>query len=246
MPGWLTSETVELLVNGALVTVLLTAITTVGAMAVATGVAATRFSGGPLARRLATAYVELFRNVPALIQIIFWAFAFPSVFPADIRRTIFFDNMVADAVSSVSRLPLPYYAFAACFGLVLNTSGHLAEILRAGIGSVPSEQFDLARTMGASKRVVFRSVALPEGLRAAWPAVSNRLVHNMKNTALASFVAVPELFHQMEASINRTFRATEYLMLTAGMYLLLSLALSALLGSIDHRLHRGRSRTISG
>lgn len=234
------------LASGALVTVLLTIITSVGAILTAFGLASARFSGGPVARRLANSYVDVFRNVPALIQIIFLAFALPTVFPDDLRRSLFFDNWLVDGAARLTGLPLPYYAFAACLGLVLNTSAHLAEILRGGIGAVPTAQIDAARTMGANRKVAFRTVVLPDGLRAAFPGVSNRLVHNMKNTALASFVAVPELFHQMEASINRTFQASELLLLTALMYLVLSFLLTGVLSTVDRRLHRGQKRLTGG
>ena len=230
----------EGLASGALVTVLLTVGTSFGSILAAFGLAAARFSGGAFSRRLANAYVEVFRNVPALIQIIFLAFALPTVFPDDLRRTVFFDNWLADIASRATGLPLPYYALAAGVGLVLNTSAHLAEILKAGIAAVPTAHIDAVRTMGATQREAFRSVALPDGLRAVFPGVSNRLVHNMKNTALASFVAVPELFHQMQAAINRTFQASELLLLTSALYLALSIALTGLLAWVDQRLHRGQ------
>ena len=79
---------------------------------------------------------------------------------------------------------------------------------------------------------------LPQGLRAAFPAITTRLIHNMKNTALVAFVAVPDLFHATQATITRTFRATEFLLLAAGLYLLLSISFAALLGQVASRLDR--------
>ena len=89
---------------------------------------------------------------------------------------------------------------------------------------------------------------LPNGIRASFPAISTRLIHNMKNTALVSFVAVPDLFHEMQAAINRTFQASEYLLLVALIYLILSWVMTAGLGAIDRRIHRGndtRSAAVS-
>ena len=66
--------------------------------------------------------------------------------------------------------------------------------------------------------------------------MSNRLIHNLKNTSLASFVAVPELFQVIQGSITRTFRATELLIFAAILYLLLSTVMTAGLALIERRL----------
>ncbi len=242
MSGWLDAHTARVLVDGLVVTVGLTVVTSVLAFAIGVGVGMLRLSGTRATRVAGATFVEVFRNVPALIQIIFWAFAFPSVFPAGARRTIFFDNPFWEVAGKATGVPLPYYAVAACIGLVMNTGAHLAELFRAGVGTLPSERIDAARSLGAGRWTVFWSFLLPDGVRAAFGAISTRLIHNMKNTALASFVAVPELFHAMQASITASFRATELLTLAAVVYLGLSVAMSGLLQQIDRVLHRGRSR----
>lgn len=240
MNEWLDAGTLSLLANGLVVTVVLTVITGTAAFVVGVTAGTMRMSGSRSLRLVAGMFVEVFRNIPALIQIVFWAFAFPGVFPADTRRTLFFDNWLWDLLAELSGIPLPYYAVAASVGLVMNTGAHLAEIFRAGAGSIPNEHVEAARTLGADRWSVFCSILLPGALRAAFPAITTRLVHNLKNTALVSFVAVPDLFHAMQASITESFRATELLTLTALMYLGLSASFAALLGIIDTRLHRGR------
>ncbi len=237
---WLSAETIDALVDGVAVTVVLAVVTGALAFVVGVAVGTARLTGSRTAKRLAGVYVEVFRNVPALIQIIFWAFAVPSLFPADLRRTLFFDNPVWDVMADTTGIPLPYYAVGAGIGLVMNTGAHLAELFRAGAGTIPSERVGVARTLGAGRWTVFRTILLPGGLRAAWPAITTRLVHNMKNTALVSFVAVPDLFSAMQGAINETFRASELLTLTAVVYIGLTAGFSALLGLVDVRLHRGR------
>ena len=147
-----------------------------------------------------------------------------------------------DWLGTVTGLSLPYYGIAACVGLVLNTSAHLAELFRAGVSTLPRQHVDAARTLGARRREVFWTILLPGGMRAAFPAVTTRLIHNMKNTALASFVAVLELFHAVQGSITSSFRATELLTAAAVLYLFLSFGMSALLRRVDVRLNRGRAR----
>ena len=245
MTDWLTPETRELLAQGLMVTVVLTLITSMASFVIGVAVGTLRLTDNRVLRHLAGAFIEVFRNIPALIQIIFWAFAFPSVFSADLRRAIFFDNFLVDGLGALTGLSVPYYGLAACLGLILNTSAHLAELFRAGVGTLPREHIDAARSLGAGRRAVFWSILLPDGVRAAFPAMTTRLIHNMKNTALVSFVAVPDLFHAVQASITETFRATELLTLAAIMYLILAIAMSGALRQIDLLLHRGRGRVRS-
>ena len=240
MTYWLTPETVDLLRSGLVLTVALTVTTSITSMAVGIAAGMMRLAGNRPVRALAVGFVEVFRNVPTLIQIIFWAFAVPSLFPADIRSTLFFDNPAVRWIESMTGLSLPYYALAAALGLTLNTGAHMAELLRAGVGTLPQQQLDAARSLGAGPIATIVRIALPGGIRAAFPAITTRLIHNMKNTALASFVAVPELFQAVQASVTRTFRAVEFLVLAAILYLVLSTVMAWMLGRVDVRLHRGR------
>lgn len=241
MSEWLTPQTLRLLVGGLALTVGLTIITSAASIVVGIGVGTLRLSGSRPARAAAMAFVEVFRNIPALIQIIFWSFAFPSVFSPETRAVVFFDNAVMGWLEQITGLSLPYYALAACLGLTLNTGAHLAELFRAGVGTLPRERIESARLLGAGRSALLWRIVIPGGIRAAFPATTTRLIHNMKNTALASFVAVPEFFQTVQASVTRSFRAVEFLTLAAIVYLLLSALMATLLRRVDLRLHRGRA-----
>jgi His/Glu/Gln/Arg/opine family amino acid ABC transporter permease subunit len=231
--NWLSQETITLLLRGLLYTVLLTAITSVLSLVVGVLVGTMRLSGRPFLARAAGVYVNIFRNVPALLLIIFLAFAVPNLFAPQQRQALFFDNLLADWSGSISGLPLPYYALAVIVALTLNSSAYLAELFRAGVGTIPQQIVDAARSLGATRTAVFWQILLPQGVLAAFPAMTTRLIHNMKNTALASFVAVPEFFHATQASVTRTFFALQFLLLAAFVYLLLALAFAALLRQIE-------------
>lgn len=226
--------------NGVAVTVVLAVLTSVAAMTVGLVAAIGRRSRRRFVPQVAGGFVELFRNVPALILMIFFAFAVPNVFPADLRRTLFFDNAAVDLLSTITRLPIPYYGIAAATALTLNTGAHLAEILRSGMDAVPGDRIDAARSLGASARTAYFSITIPDGLRIAFPGVTNRLVHNLKNTALASFVAVPDAFNRIQGLITRTFDATNLLIAAAVIYLALATALEFGLHRIERSLWRGR------
>ncbi len=240
MSDWLTRETLEPLAGGLALTIGITTITSIASLVLGVGIGTLRLAGNRPVKAAAVAFIEVFRNIPALIQIIFWAFAFPSVFSPDIRSVLFFDNALMSWLGGATGLSLPYYALAACLGLTLNTGAHLAELFRAGAGTLPRKRIDAARLLGAGTRTVLWRIVVPGGVRAAFPAITTRLIHNMKNTALASFVAVPELFQTIQASVTRSFRAVEFLTLAAVLYLLLSTLMAILLRRVDIRLNRGR------
>ncbi|NJN84040.1 MAG: ABC transporter permease subunit [Caldilineaceae bacterium] len=192
--SWLTPEAVRLLAMGILVTVALTAITSVLALLLGVAAATLRLSHRPFWRSVGAVYVEIHRNVPALVLIIFYAFALPNLFPIQTRTALFFNNPIMDQLGAWSGIPLAYYALAAILALSMNTGAYIAELFRAGVGAIPQEHVDAARSLGATRRDAYWQILLPEGLRIAFPAISTRLIHNMKNTSLAAFVAVPEFF----------------------------------------------------
>lgn len=240
MPDWLTGELSADILGGVALTIGLTLLTSCTSFAVGLAAAIGRRSRRLWARRVAGTFVEIFRNVPALILLIFFAFAVPNVFPAELRKTLFFDNPIVDLIGTITTLPLPYYGIAAVVALTVNTGAHLAEVLRSGLDAVPQERIDAARSLGASARSAYFTVTIPDGVRISFGGVINRLVHNLKNTALVSFVAVPDAFSRIQGAITKTFEATELLVFAAVLYLALATLLEFGLRRIEAALWRGR------
>ncbi|MEM7093317.1 MAG: amino acid ABC transporter permease [Actinomycetota bacterium] len=240
MLDWLTADIAGEMARGVAVTIVLTIVTSISSFLVGLTAAIARRSRRNWLRPIATAFVEIFRNVPALILIIFFAFAVPNLFPAGLRGTLFFDNPLVDLLGAITTLTLPYYALAAAVALTLNTGAHLAEVIRPGLDAVPAARIDAARSLGASARTAYFTVTIPDGLRIGFPGIINRLVHNLKNTALVSFVAVPDAYQEIQAAITETFRATELLVFAAVLYLALATVLEFGLRRIERALWRGR------
>ena len=224
------SELMALILRGLWLTINLTAITTTLSLVLGVGVGTALLSPCRWIRTPAVLYVELHRNVPAVVLIIFWAFAVPNLFTAEQRQSIFFDNDFVNSVTALTGASMVYYTFAAVLALSLNTSAYLAEIFRAGVGVISAQHTETARTLGATRNEVYWTLLLPKGLSAAFPAVTARLVHNMKNTSLAALVSVPELFHSTESAISLTFQPLRYLLLASLLYLTIGAALTHLLG----------------
>ena len=181
---WLTPQILMLLGKGLLLTIILTLIT--GLLSLGTGilVGLGRLQRSRAVTLPAMVFIETFRNIPALVLIVFFAFALPNAFAPSLRRTLFFDNLAMQWLGAMTGLSIPWYAVGGALGLTLNTAAYVAELFRAGVGTLAREYVDAALSMGASWRVIYRRILIPGGLRAAFPAITSRLIHNMKNTAL--------------------------------------------------------------
>jgi polar amino acid transport system permease protein len=235
-----TPETLRLLIQGLWLTIVLTLTSSILAVSLGILIGSLRLFRSRWATWPAIMFVETFRNIPALVLIIFWAFAFPNAFPAETRRALFFDNLLINWLSDMTGLSIPWYVIAALLGLTLNSAAYIAELFRAGVGTVAREHVDAAQTMGASTPTILRTILIPGGLRAAYPAITSRLIHTLKNTALASFVSAPEFFNSILASINRSFMAIEFLTLAALIYLSLAFGMSAGLHWLERYLYSAR------
>ena len=232
---WITNETIILLLQGLKVTLWMTLTTSILALALGVGLGLMRLSSRRVLHWLAGIFIEIHRNVPALVLIIFWAFVFPNLFPQEIRRNIFFDNELVKSLEHFTGLSVPYYTIAAGLALTLNTSAYIAELFRAGVGTLPRQYLDAFRTFGATKYLILKQLLIPQGLLAAFPAITTRLIHHLKNTTLAAMVSTPEFFHSIQAAITQSFRAVEFLTLAALVFLSLSIVYSWILKWVEER-----------
>lgn len=133
-------------------------------------------------RRAASAFVDLFRNTPPLVQLYFFYFALGPLLPR------------------VGGAPLLGSFGWAVVSLTLLETAFAAEIYRAGIEAVPKAMVEAAESLGFSRRQIYRQVVLPLALRVTMPAMTNNLVNLVKTTTLAYAIAVPELVY-MSAQI---------------------------------------------
>ena len=154
------------------------------ALSLALGAFAAWLSGSRIAavRRATSAYVQLFRNTPPLVQLYFFYFAIGPTLPR------------------IDGRPLLGSFGWAVVSLTLLETAFAAEILRAGIEAVPKAMVEAAEALGYSRAQTFRKVVLPLALRVTMPAMTNNLVNLVKTTTLAYAIAVPELVY-MSAQI---------------------------------------------
>ncbi len=146
-------------------------------------------------RALASAYVELFRCTPLLVQLIWFYYALP-------------------IVSGIELSP----SSAAILTLTLYGGAFYSEIVRGGIVSIDAGQKNAARALGMQPYQVMQSVVLPQAFKRMLPALVNQSIIQLKNTSLLSILAVPDLLYQGQTVAHETYRPLEAYTLVAAAY----------------------------
>lgn len=218
-----------------------------------------RFSRNLPVRALCRGYVELFRNVPLLVQLLVWYLLLVEFLPDTTEawnwgETIFlsksglvlpFPQHGADgwhwsvpaidgfAIDGGAALSPEFLAVLA--GLTFYTAAFVAEVVRAGIASVPRGQIEAAQSIALSRWQTLRLVTGPQALRVMAPPLTNQYLNLTKNSSLAVAVGYPDLVSIANTSLNQTGRALECIAIVMAVYLTLSLATALLMGRLDRR-----------
>jgi polar amino acid transport system permease protein len=197
-----------------------------------------RLSRNPVFYTISTLYVEVVRGVPLLVLLIYIAFvAAPLVSQALAGAALAAGLpwaagwMTAFIRSDVNR---------AILGLAIGYGAYLAEIYRAGIESIPRGQMEAARSLGMSYGQAMQYIILPQALRVVLPPLGNELIAMLKDSALASAIAVPELTQAGRLLSARTFRAFETYNMVALLYLMMTLIGSMGVRALERWAKAGR------
>lgn len=214
-------------------TLLLTVLIMIVAIVVGTVIAIMRVSPSPVLRTFAGVYVWFFRGVPALIQLIFWFNL--SLLVREISLTI----PTVGTLFSVRTNDFMSPFFSAIVALSLCEAGYMAEIIRAGIKSVPSGQAEAASALGMPYRMILKRITLPQAMRFVVPPTGNEAINLLKMTSLVTFIAVDDLFYSAQSIYARTFETIPLLIVVAFWYL----AVVSIMSVGQHFLERhfGRS-----
>jgi len=199
------------LLKGAGMTFALSAVSMAFAVTLGLGIALVRLYGGAAARAGATAYVEIVRGTPLLIQLYLLYYGLPAL-----------------------GVKLPALG-AAVLGLGLNYAAFESEIYRAGILSIPRGQTEAAESLGMTRWQTLRFVLLPQTVRTVLPPVTNDFIAMLKDSSLVSVITVVELTKAYSIHAAATFSYLELGLMSAGLYLLMSLPLSRLSRRLERR-----------
>jgi His/Glu/Gln/Arg/opine family amino acid ABC transporter permease subunit len=200
------------LLEGAVVTLELSLISMVFAILIGLLVALGRIAGGRILGGLLAAYVEVWRNVPLIVQLLVLYFSLPEI-----------------------GITLPGF-WAGVLGLSLNVGAYLSEVFRAAIISIESGQRDAGLSIGMSRATVYRRVILPQALRIAVPTIGGYFISLLKDSSLVSYIAVNELLRNGMIVISTTFRSMEIYLMVAIVYFVLSFIASRLVSRVERWL----------
>jgi general L-amino acid transport system permease protein len=196
-----------------------------------------------LVSRLAGAYVETIRNIPLLLQIFFWYFAVLRALPLPRQSISFFDIAFLnnrglylpwfDSVPELAGLNfqggivvIPEFV-ALLLALTIYTAAFIAEVVRAGILSVPRGQTEASYALGLTRGQTLRLVVVPQALRVIVPPLTNQYLNLTKNSSLAVAIAYPDLVSVFAGTVlNLTGQAVVVIGITMAVYLFLSLSIS--------------------
>ena len=211
------------LLSGLLWTVLVAGAAFMLALTVGCLVGVIRTLPGRAARAMGVAYVELFRNVPLLLQLFLWYFVLPELLPREAGRWIKRD------------LPQPEY-WTAVLGLGLFTAARIAEQVRAGIEAVGRGQGMAAASTGLSRFQTYRYVLLPLAARQVLPPLTSEFLNLVKNSSLALTIGVLELTGQSRQVESATFQGIEALTAATAAYVALTTVVIVLMRAAERRV----------
>jgi polar amino acid transport system permease protein len=188
----------DLILSGLEMTIYLSTVAIIAGFVIGVIVSWLRTEAGRVSRLLAATYVEVFRNTPFLAQLFFITFGIPQ----------FLSTM------GMPVRPSPYSL--AIVALSINLGAFIAEIVRAGLESVPIQQVEAAESLALTPAQIFLRIKLPPALAKVYPSLSGQFILQMLGSSIVSVIAVQELTAAAAHIQSETFRTFEtYLVITA-------------------------------
>jgi len=212
----------EWLVSGLGWTVATSLLAWVMALALGAVVGVVRTTPVKWAARLGGAYVELFRNIPLLVQMFLWFFVLPEFLPQAVDRWLKQD------------LPNPEFV-TAVVALGFFASARVAEQVRAGINSLPRGQRMAAQALGLTLPQAYRHVLLPMALRIIIPPLTSEFMNIFKNSSVALTIGLLELTAQARAMNEYTFQGFETFTAATVLYVIVAFTVNRLMAWIEDR-----------
>ena len=219
----------ELFWQGVVCTVSLSALTVVFGFVLALVLSLCRMSRSWPLKAVSTAYVELFRATPMVVQILliyFVVFDGVKILPGVkifgfIRAERFFPGVVA---------------------LALNSGAYLSEIIRSGIQSIDGGQSEAARSLGMSGFQTMRFVVLPQAIKNILPAIANEFVTIIKESAICYTIGVQEIMYAVASTKGAIYRVGEPLVIATCVYFCLTFPTSKIIAHFEKKMSVGDRR----
>jgi glutamate/aspartate transport system permease protein len=174
--------------------------------------------------RLGNLYVEIFRNIPLIVQMFLWFFVVPELLPKELGDWI-------------KQMPPPWSSYlpaVLCLGIF--TSVRVAEQVRAGINSLPRGQRMAGTAMGLTQFQAYRYVVLPQALRIILPPLTSEFMNVIKNSSVALTIGLLELTGRARAMQEFSFRVFEAFTAATVIYLLTNLLVVLLMRMLEKKV----------
>jgi His/Glu/Gln/Arg/opine family amino acid ABC transporter permease subunit len=204
-------DSAPVFITGLSMTVQLTVWTIVLAVVIGGILAAMRRSRVAFLRWIASGYLAIIRGTPLIAQLF----------------------VVYFGIVAIVKVP----AFtAAVVGLSVHNAAYVAEIFRSGLNSVPAGQVEAARSLGMSRQLAMRKVVGPQAFKVVIPALANQSILALKETAVAAFITVDELFQQAQRLAAATFQPLTFYIIVSLYYFVIIWLMTQLAGWLERRM----------
>lgn len=168
-------------------------------------------------------YVEIFRNIPLIVQMFLWFFGFPELLPEVMGYWI------------KNQMPLPAFT-TAVWALTFFTAPRIAEQVKAGIMSLASNQKQAALALGLTLPQTYRYILLPEAYRIIMPPLTSEWMNIFKNTSVALTIGLLELTAQAQQMNEYTFKSFEIYTVVTLLYVIVALTVNMIMGLLERRV----------
>jgi len=178
----------------------------------------------PWVVRFGNGYVEVFRNIPLIVQMFLWFFVFPELLPTELG-------------DAIKQMPPPWSSYipaVLCLGFF--TSVRVAEQVRAGINSLPRGQRFAGTAMGLTQAQTYRYVLLPQAFRIIMPPLTSEFMNVIKNSSVALTIGLLELTGRARAMQEFSFHVFEAFAAATVIYLLTNLVVVLFMRWVESRV----------
>jgi His/Glu/Gln/Arg/opine family amino acid ABC transporter permease subunit len=165
---------------------------------------------------VASAYIELIRGTPMLVQILIIHYGLTVI---GVNLPAFMSGVVA---------------------LTMNSSAYMAEVFRAGIQAIDKGQTEASRSLGMTNGMTLRYIVLPQAFRNMLPAIGNEFIIIIKDSSLVSMIGIAEIIYTARTIQGVTFQPLAPLLVAAGLYFIITFTLANLLSWLERRLSTSR------
>lgn len=181
---------------------------------------------------IGTCYVELFRNIPLIVQLFFWAFVFPELLPLSLSTGSgemvsggWWQNILNDNPAVIG-----------VFALGLYTAARIAEQVRSGIETVSRGQKNAAFAVGLTQAQSYRYVILPVAYRIVWPTLTSEAMNIFKNSAVLYALSILNFFAYTKTMREETSQDIVILILSTPVYLVITYTIKSIMAWIEKRM----------